>query len=164
MPKGRRCLFKCSAIWVWLLFSTKIHQASCNHFIQAQTSEFFHEIDAENALMSLSSVSLFNTTKVLLSVQWCCDESVSSHGSLSKGCDGLGRCWDALLWNQLQQAEGWGVGGWVEVTCGPRDPLEGWWSLYVLTASTSGYAAGPNAEGKSKLWSDALEELLMEHA
>lgn len=44
----------------WFYFLTKIHKASGNHFVQAQVSEFFNKIEAENvSLPFFSSFFLF---------------------------------------------------------------------------------------------------------
>lgn len=51
----------------WFFFSTKIHKASGNHFVQAQASEFFHKIDAENvSLPFLFSFFLFTSIRAPL--------------------------------------------------------------------------------------------------
>lgn len=51
----------------WFFFLTKINKASGSHFVQAQASEFFHKIDAENVSLSfLLSFFLFTFTRAPL--------------------------------------------------------------------------------------------------
>lgn len=77
-------------------FSPWIHKASGNHFVQAQASEFFHKIDAENvSLPFLFSFVRLTSRRVPLCFLWGRGGSVSERGV------GMNCSWDAALWHKL---------------------------------------------------------------